>query len=80
MRDFGVETARRRILLVAGVDILLPGAVEVAKQFGAEPFAANDLIQTMTILASLAVGAIIGFYLASRQRQRGSTGSTPCCA
>lgn len=69
MRGLDVETARRWILLVAGVYILLLGAVELAKLLGAEPIAADDLIQAMTTLASLAVGTIIGFYVASRQRQ-----------
>lgn len=63
-----VETARRMILFVAGVYILLLGAVRIAQRFGAGELAANDLLQTMTTLASLAVGTIIGFYLASRHR------------
>jgi uncharacterized membrane protein HdeD (DUF308 family) len=63
-----VETARRMILFVAGVYILLVGAVEIAKHLGTEPEAANDLLQQMTTIASLTVGTIIGFYLASRKR------------
>jgi hypothetical protein len=69
MRSLDVESARRLILLVAGIYIFLLGAVTIAKRFGAEPLAANELIQTLTTIGSLAVGTIIGFYLASRQRQ-----------
>jgi hypothetical protein len=70
MTGLDVETARRLILLVAGVYLLLIGGIEVSKLAGVvESFTAGELIRKLTTLASLAVGAVIGFYLASGQRQ-----------
>jgi len=70
MTDLDVRTARRVILMVAGIYILLTGGLELSKLAGAmDPLEAHELTRKLTTLASLAVGTVIGFYLASRQRQ-----------
>jgi hypothetical protein len=70
MNGLDVRTARRLILMVAGVYILLAGGIELSKHAGAmDSIEAADLTRKLTTLASLAVGTVIGFYLASRQRQ-----------
>jgi hypothetical protein len=64
------STARRLLLIVAAVYLLFNGAIELSKAIGdIDAFAAADLVRKATTLASLAVGLVIGFYLASRQRQ-----------
>jgi hypothetical protein len=70
MSDLDVRTARRLILLVAGVYILLAGGIELSELAGVmDSLEAAELTRKLTTLASLAVGTVIGFYLASRQRQ-----------
>ncbi len=70
MTDLDVRTARRLILLVAGIYILLAGGIELTKLAGSmDSLEASELTRKITTLASLAVGSVIGFYLASRQRQ-----------
>ncbi len=70
MIDLDVRTARRLILLVAGVYILLAGVIEFSKDAGIlDTLTAVDLIRKLTTLGSLMVGTVIGFYLASRQRE-----------
>jgi hypothetical protein len=70
MVDLDVRTARRLILMVAGIYILLTGGIELSKLAGAmDSVEAVELTRKLTTLASLAVGTVIGFYLASRQRQ-----------
>jgi hypothetical protein len=70
MTDLDVRTARRLILMVAGIYILLAGGIELSKLAGAmDSLEAYELTRKLTTLASLAVGTVIGFYLASRQRQ-----------
>ena len=68
--DLDVQTARRLVLIVAGVYIVLAGAIELSKLAGVtDPFTAAELVQKLTTFGSLAVGTVIGFYLASRQRE-----------
>ena len=68
--DLDVQTARRLILIVAGVYIVLAGAIELSKLAGVtDPLTAAELVQKLTTFGSLAVGTVIGFYLASRQRE-----------
>jgi hypothetical protein len=56
--------------MVAAVYIVLFGLAEGARHFGMiDPWTAGDLVQQLTTLASLSVGAVIGFHLASRQSQ-----------
>ena len=70
MTGLDVRTARRLLLLVAGVYILLTGGIELSKLAGAvDSVEAVELTRKLTTFASLAVGAVIGFYLASGQRQ-----------
>jgi len=70
MTSLDVQTARRLILMVAGVYILLTGGVELSKLAGVtDAFTAAELTRKLTTIASLAVGTVIGFYLASGQRQ-----------
>ena len=64
------KTARQLILAVAGVYIVILGFVELGR--GALAFdsgAASELLRTITTLASLSVGAILGFYIASPRRE-----------
>jgi hypothetical protein len=64
------STARRLLLVVAAVYLLFNGAIELSKETGdIDAFIAAELVRKATTLASLAVGLVIGFYLASRQRQ-----------
>jgi hypothetical protein len=64
------STARRLLLAVAAVYLLFNGAIELSKAIGdIDPFVAAELVRKATTLASLSVGLVIGFYLASRQRQ-----------
>jgi hypothetical protein len=70
MNGLDVRTARRLILFVAGVYILLAGAIELSKLAGVmDSITATELTRDLTTLGSLVVGTVIGFYLASRQRQ-----------
>ncbi len=70
MNGLDVRTARRLILFVAGVYILLAGAIELSKLAGVmDTITATELTRDLTTLGSLVVGTVIGFYLASRQRQ-----------
>ncbi len=70
MTGLDVQTARRLILMVAGVYILLAGAIELSKIGGIlDTATAVELIRKLTTLGSLVVGTVIGFYLASRERQ-----------
>ncbi len=70
MTGLDVRTARRLLLLVAGIYILLTGGIELSKLAGAmDSLEAYELTRKITTLASLAVGTVIGFYLASRQRE-----------
>ncbi len=70
MTGLDVQTARRLLLMVAGVYILLTGGIELSKLAGAmDPVTAVELTRKLTTLASLTVGTVIGFYLASGQRQ-----------
>lgn len=70
MTGLDVETARRLLLMVAGVYILLTGAIELSKLAGAmDAVEAFELTRKLTTLASLTVGTVIGFYLASGERQ-----------
>jgi hypothetical protein len=70
MTGLDSRTARRLLLLVAGVYILLAGAIELSKLAGmTDPITAVEDIRKLTTLGSLAVGTVIGFYLSSRQRQ-----------
>ena len=65
-----VTAARRLLLLIAGLYILLTGGMELAKHGGVmDPIEAAELLRKLTTLGSLAVGTVIGFYLASRQRE-----------
>jgi len=70
MRGLNQASARYLILMVAGVYIVLFGMVESARHFGMmDSITAGELVQQVTTLASLMVGAVIGFHLASRQSQ-----------
>lgn len=64
------RTARQLILAVAGVYIVIVGLVELAgRALALDPVAGSELVRTLTTLASLSVGAILGFYLASPRRE-----------
>jgi hypothetical protein len=70
MTGLDVQTARRLILFVAGIYILLTGAIELSRLAGAlDSITAAELIRKLTTFGSLVVGTVIGFYLASRQRE-----------
>ena len=70
MFDLDVQTARRLILIVAGIYIVLAGAIELSRAAGAmDTITAAELVRKLTTFGSLAVGTVIGFYLASRQRE-----------
>lgn len=70
MRGLNQASARYLILMVAGVYIVLFGMVEGARHIGMmDSIAAGELLQKVTTLASLTVGTVIGFHLASRQSQ-----------
>ena len=70
MRALSQASARYLILMVAGVYIVLIGLLEGSARAGlVDTIAAGEAIQQLTTLASLTVGAVLGFYLASRQRQ-----------
>ena len=70
MRGLNQATARYTILMVAAVYIVLFGLVEGARHLGwTDAITAGELLQKVTTLASLTVGAVIGFHLASQQSQ-----------
>ena len=70
MINLDVQTARRLILMVAGVYIVLAGAIELSRIAGVtDAMTAAELVRKLTTLGSLAVGTVIGFYLASGQRE-----------
>ncbi len=70
MRGLNQARARNMILMVAGVYIVLFGMVESARHLGmVDSMTAGELLQKVTSLASLSVGAVIGFHLASHQSQ-----------
>jgi len=62
-------SARFVILMLAGVYIVLAGIAEGARHVGLmDPITANEVLQKITTLASLSVGSVIGFYLATEKR------------
>jgi len=62
--------ARTIILMVAGVYIVLLGMVEGAHLWGMlDRIAASEVLQQLTTLGSLTVGAVIGFHIASRHHE-----------
>jgi hypothetical protein len=64
------RTARQLILSAAAVYLVLVGTIELGRRLGVVgTFTANDAVRAVTTLASLAVGSVLGFYLASRQRE-----------
>ena len=70
MRSLNQASARYLILMVAGVYIVLVALVESARHFGMmDSMTASELLQKVTTLASLTVGAVIGFHLASQPSQ-----------
>jgi hypothetical protein len=70
MTGLDVQTARRLILFVAGIYILFAGAIELSRMAGVtDAITAAELVRKLTTLGSLAVGTVIGFYLASGQRE-----------
>jgi hypothetical protein len=70
MKGLNQASARFTILMVAAGYIVLFGLIEGARQFGwTDSIEAAELLQKATTLASLTVGAVIGFHLASRQSQ-----------
>lgn len=55
---------------MAGVYIVILGLVELGRgALAFDPAAASELLRTVTTLASLSVGAILGFYIASPRRE-----------
>lgn len=70
MRGLNQASARYTILMVAAVYIVLFGVIEGVRHFGwTDSLTAAELLQKATTIASLTVGAVIGFHLASRQSQ-----------
>jgi cytochrome c biogenesis protein CcdA len=70
MRGLDQPTARYLILRIAGIYILLLGALQLARLAGVvATVTATELTQKATTLGSLAVGTVIGFYLSSRRRE-----------
>lgn len=64
------RTARQLILVAAAVYLVLAGSIELGRRTGVlDAFAVEDAVHAITTLASLAVGSVIGFYLASGQRE-----------
>ncbi|HXV61994.1 MAG TPA: hypothetical protein VEK15_14950 [Vicinamibacteria bacterium] len=64
------RTARQLILAVAGVYIVILGFVELGRgAMAVDPAVASELLRTVTTIASLSVGAILGFYIASPRRE-----------
>ena len=70
MTPLSQASARYIILMVAGGYIVVLGLVEVARNVGAiDTLLAAEVLQQITTVASLSVGAVLGFYIASHQRQ-----------
>jgi len=58
------------ILMVAGGYIVVLGLVEGARGVGAiDTLMTGEVVRQITTVASLSVGAVLGFYIASHQRQ-----------
>ena len=56
--------------MVAGGYIVVLGFVEAPRNVGAiDTLLAGEVLQQITTVASLSVGAVLGFYIASHQRQ-----------
>ena len=56
--------------MVAGGYIVVLGFVEATRNVGAiDTLLAGEVLQQITTVASLSVGAVLGFYIASHQRQ-----------
>lgn len=70
MRTIDQASARFLILKVAAIYLVLVGLLEMSSRVSlVNSFTAAEWIQSLTTLASLTVGCVIGFYLASRPRQ-----------
>lgn len=70
MVSLNQDAARYLMLAVAGVYLVLLGAVEVARHLQwIDGISARDIQQQMTTLSSLTVGVVIGFHLASRHHE-----------
>lgn len=70
MRGLNQASARYTILMVAAAYIVFFGLVEGARHLGfADAITAGELLQKVTTLCSLTVGAVIGFHLASHPSQ-----------
>ena len=70
MRPLSQASARYIILMVAGGYIVVLGLVEAARIVGAlDTIQAGEVLRQITTVASLSVGAVLGFYIASQQRQ-----------
>ncbi len=70
MKPLSQARARYIILMVAGGYIVVLGLVEGARGLGAfDTLMAGEVLQQITTVASLSVGAVLGFYIASHQRQ-----------
>lgn len=55
---------------MAGVYIVILGFVELGRgAMAVDPAVASELLRTVTTIASLSVGAILGFYIASPRRE-----------
>ncbi len=69
MKSLSQASARYLILMVAGGYIVLLGLVEGARSVGAfDTLMAGEVLQQITTVASLSVGAVLGFYIASRSQ------------
>jgi len=70
MRPLSQASARYIILMVAGGYIVVLGLVEAARIVGAlDTIQTGEVLRQITTVASLSVGAVLGFYIASHQRQ-----------
>ena len=70
MRALNQASARYAILMVAGLYIVLIGMAEASQRMGLlDSFAFGELVQQLTTVASLSVGAVLGFYLASQRSE-----------
>ena len=70
MKPLSQASARYIILMVAGGYIVVLGLVEGARGVGAfDTLIAGEVLRQITTVASLSVGAVLGFYIASQQRQ-----------
>ena len=70
MKPLSQASARYIILMVAGGYIVVLGLIEGARGVGAlDTLMAGEVLRQITTVASLSVGAVLGFYIASHQRQ-----------